>query len=114
MRADSRPLCSLNARMIYGFGIYLNTTGASTGLGLFSRRLGFLLMVFRSRNIEVMATGQAIPPKSLNQQQLERYDTISNTGVMRHPVPRLSVRTVDSVVVSRQHGSERETIRGFT
>jgi hypothetical protein len=67
MHADSRPLCSLNAPMIYGFGIYFNTTGASTGLGLFSHHLGFLLMVFRSRNIEVMASGQPVPPKLLSQ-----------------------------------------------
>jgi hypothetical protein len=34
-------------------------------------------------------------------------------AVIRCTVPRLSLRTVDSVVVSGQHGFEREPMSGF-
>jgi hypothetical protein len=103
MPADSRLLCSLSARMNYGCGIHLNTSGACTGLYLYPRLLGFSLMVARLQDIEIMASGQPIPSKSLSQRQLERCVTTSNSGVMRHPVLRLSTRTVDLDVVSHQY-----------
>jgi hypothetical protein len=103
MPADSRLLCSLSARMNYGCGIHLNTSGACTGLYLYPRLLGFLPMRARSQDIEIMTSGQPSLSKSLSQRRLERCVTISTSGVMRHPVLRLSTRTVDLDVVSHQY-----------
>jgi hypothetical protein len=97
--------------MIYKFGIYLKTSGAGTGLYPSPSLLGFLLMVARSQDTEVMASGQPTPSKSLSPPQLERCDPISNSGVIRHPVPRLSSRTVDLDVVSDQYRYDRECER---